>query len=97
MTQQQVQGALTEVASVRETADRLANGDTPDGADQIRVLAGLVRQLAEQVERLFDEVGRGEPSDEVGTQEPATNEPASGADAVDAQQHVADAADARTH
>jgi hypothetical protein len=44
--------ALAEVIKVKETAERLANGDTPGEADQIRVLAGLVFQLAEQVERL---------------------------------------------
>lgn len=48
-------GALTEVAKVRETAERLANGDFPEQADHIRVLAGLIGQLAEQVERLGPE------------------------------------------
>jgi hypothetical protein len=43
---------LAEVASVKETAERLANGETPEEADQVRVLAGLVHQLAEQVEKL---------------------------------------------
>jgi hypothetical protein len=47
-----VPGAMAELRKTKETADRLANGDSPDDADQIRVLAGLVRQLAEQVERL---------------------------------------------
>lgn len=45
-------GALSEVAKVRETAEKLANGDYPEQADHIRVLAGLIGQLAEQVERL---------------------------------------------
>ena len=44
--------ALTEIRKVHETADHLARGDTPEEADQVRVLAGLVSQLAEQVERL---------------------------------------------
>jgi len=37
---------------VKETAERLANGEAPDGVDQVRILAGLVFQLAEQIERL---------------------------------------------
>ena len=41
-----------EAASTKETADRLANGDYPEGADETRVLAGMVKQLAEQIERL---------------------------------------------
>lgn len=44
--------ALTEIRKVRQTAERLANGDYPDDADHVRVLAGLIKQLAEQVERL---------------------------------------------
>jgi hypothetical protein len=46
--------ALTEVAKVKETAERLAKGQAAAGADQIRVLAGLIHQLAEQVERMVD-------------------------------------------
>lgn len=45
-------GALAEVAKVRATAEKLANGDYPEQADHIRVLAGLIGQLAEQVERM---------------------------------------------
>ena len=45
-------GSLAEVIKVKETAERLANGDSQEGGDQIRVVAGLVHQLAEQVERL---------------------------------------------
>jgi cytochrome c556 len=45
-------GALAEVAKVRETAQKLANGDYPEQADHVRVLAGLIGQLAEQVERM---------------------------------------------
>jgi hypothetical protein len=44
--------ALAEIRKVRETAERLANGDYPADADHIRVLAGMIHQLAEQVERL---------------------------------------------
>jgi hypothetical protein len=32
-------GALAEVAKVRDTAEKLANGDYPEQADHIRVLA----------------------------------------------------------
>jgi hypothetical protein len=46
--------ALAEVAKVKETAERMANGEATAGADQIRVLAGLIHQLAEQVERMVD-------------------------------------------
>ena len=48
----ELQAILAEAASTTETADKLANGDTPEEADQIRVLAGLVKQTSEQVERL---------------------------------------------
>lgn len=97
MSQQERQGALAEIASVRETADRVANGDAPEDADQIRVLAGLIRQLAEQVERLFAESDRDEASDGPGTQEPDQADGVPEANATDAKQHVADEADARTH
>jgi len=45
---------LAEIRKTRETADRLANGDYPEGADHIRALAGMVKQLADQMERLAD-------------------------------------------
>ena len=44
--------ALTEIRKVRETAERLANGNYPADADHVRVFAGLIQHLAEQVERL---------------------------------------------
>jgi hypothetical protein len=47
-----VTAALLEVAKVKETAERVANGDSSTDVDQIRVVAGLVHQLAEQTERL---------------------------------------------
>ena len=43
---------LQEVRKTRDTAARLANGDYPEDADHIRVLAGMIQKLAEQVERL---------------------------------------------
>lgn len=46
--------ALAEVRKVRDTAERMANGETPPEADHVRVIAGLIHQLAEQVERLLD-------------------------------------------
>jgi hypothetical protein len=46
------EAALAEIRKVRETAERLANGDYPTDADHVRVLAGMIHQLAEQVERL---------------------------------------------
>ncbi|HYJ61467.1 MAG TPA: hypothetical protein VE032_08400 [Actinomycetota bacterium] len=45
-------GAIAEIRKVKETADRLANGNYPEGADHERVLAGMIAMLAEQVERL---------------------------------------------
>ena len=44
--------AKAELQTVMETADRLSNGQTPDEADPIKVLAGLVRHLAVQTDRL---------------------------------------------
>jgi hypothetical protein len=45
------EGSSTELANVRETAERLANGESVGDADPIRVLAGLVQQLAAEMER----------------------------------------------
>jgi hypothetical protein len=39
------------VAKIRQTAERVANGESIGNEDPVRVLAGLVRQLAEEVER----------------------------------------------
>jgi hypothetical protein len=48
-----LEAILAEVRSTKETAERMANGESPkEGADEIRVLAGLVHQMSEQVERL---------------------------------------------
>jgi hypothetical protein len=44
--------SLAEIRKLKETADRWASGDGPDEADPVRVLAGLIHQLAQQVERL---------------------------------------------
>ena len=49
---QDIRAVVEEARKTKETADRLANGDYPDEADHIRVLAGMVRQLAEQIERM---------------------------------------------
>jgi hypothetical protein len=51
-----------EARKTKETAERMANGEGPPGeADDIRVLAGLVHQVAEQVERLANLVSGDEP------------------------------------
>jgi hypothetical protein len=48
-----VNAIVAEARKTKETAERMANGDGPPGeADDIRVLAGMVHQVAEQVERL---------------------------------------------
>ena len=44
--------ALAEIAHVRDTAERIARGEDA-GADQVRVIAGLIHQLAEQLEKLW--------------------------------------------
>ena len=43
---------VAEAEATAETADKLANGDYPQDADHVRVLAGMIRQISEQVERL---------------------------------------------
>ena len=64
-TDEMAEGIDTIVAEVRktkETADRMANGESPKGdADEVRVLAGLVHQVAEQVERRAEAVIGNEP------------------------------------
>jgi hypothetical protein len=53
---------IAEVRSTKETADSMANGESPKGdADDLRVLAGMVHQVAEQVERLVQLIASGEP------------------------------------
>lgn len=47
-----VRAAVEEIRKTRDTAARLANGEATDDADHIRVLAGMIQKLAEQVERL---------------------------------------------
>jgi hypothetical protein len=52
---------LVEARKTKETAERMANGEGPPGeADDVRVLAGMVHQVAEQVERLARIVTAGE-------------------------------------
>ncbi len=72
MTEQQLEGAeaiLVEARKTKETAERMANGEGPPGeADDIRVLAGMIHQVAEQVERLAgivsgDSAPLGDPED----------------------------------
>ena len=55
---------IAEARKTKETAERMANGEgPPTEADDIRVLAGMVHQIAEQVERLAGVVsGGGAPS-----------------------------------
>lgn len=48
-----VNAIVAEARKTKETAERMANGEGPQGEeDDIRVLAGMVHQVAEQVERL---------------------------------------------
>ena len=56
---------LAEVRNAKETAERIANGESPkEGADDVRVIAGLVHQIAEQVERLGALIETGQPRGE---------------------------------
>jgi hypothetical protein len=52
----ELEAALLEVTKVKETAGRVANGDAASDADQVRVVAGLVHQLAEQTERMLERI-----------------------------------------
>lgn len=52
MSTTETQAAIDEVRKRRDTAARLANGESTEDADHIRVLAGMIQKLAEQVERL---------------------------------------------
>jgi hypothetical protein len=48
-----VDAIVAEARKTKETAERMANGEGPPGeADDIRVLAGMMHQIAAQVERL---------------------------------------------
>ena len=56
-----VEAIVAEARKTKETAERMANGEGPPGeADDIRVLAGMVHQVAEQVERLASVLGGSE-------------------------------------
>jgi hypothetical protein len=57
-TNEELEAIRAEAESTTETADRLANGDYPAEADQVRVLAGLIKQTSEQVERLARHLGQ---------------------------------------
>lgn len=48
----ELQAILAEAQATTETADKLANGNYPDDADHVRVLAGMIKQVSEQVVRL---------------------------------------------
>lgn len=50
-----IQGARAEVDAVIETAGKVAHEGLDPSADSVRVLAGLVLQLAEQVGRVLDD------------------------------------------
>lgn len=52
MESSEAEAVRLEAAKTKETADRVANGESADEKDDIRVLAGMVKQVAEQIERL---------------------------------------------
>ena len=52
MQTNEISAILAEAEATTGTADKLANGDFPQDADHVRVLAGLIKQTSEQVERL---------------------------------------------
>jgi hypothetical protein len=45
-------GSPIAVATIREAAERIERGDYPPDTDPTRALAGMIRSLALQVERL---------------------------------------------
>jgi len=49
-----VDAVRLEIRKIKETAERMANGNYPEEADQLRSVAGLVHHLAEQTERLIE-------------------------------------------
>jgi hypothetical protein len=51
-TTTELEAIALEARKTRDTADRIANGEQPQEADDVRVLAGMIRQVADQVERL---------------------------------------------
>lgn len=52
----ELQAIAAEARRTRDTADRMANGEHPSEADEVRALAGMVRQVADQIERLSTHV-----------------------------------------
>lgn len=62
-----VRAVLAEVVATRDTADRTAREGVPATADTTSVLAGLISQLAGQVERLARLLGPAEPRGSAGT------------------------------
>ncbi|HEY7756119.1 MAG TPA: hypothetical protein VID69_07835 [Actinomycetota bacterium] len=48
----EAEAVQAEARKTKETAARMANGEFPAEADQTRALAGMIQQLAEQIERL---------------------------------------------
>ena len=58
-TNDELDAIAAEAEATAQTADKLANGaDYPEDADHIRVLAGMIKQVSEQVERLARSVDR---------------------------------------
>jgi hypothetical protein len=67
-------GALAEIATTREKADRIAKEGMSEGADPSSVLAGLIAQLAQQTERLCRALtGPGAPASRSGQQSPTSD------------------------
>lgn len=64
---QEIQGIIEESRKTKQTAARLANGEYPKDADHIRVLAGMIQQLAEQIERLAGAAVKGNDGGEHST------------------------------
>jgi hypothetical protein len=55
-----IEAIQAEARKTSETAERMANGEGPPGeADDVRVLAGMIHQVARQVERLAGVVSGG--------------------------------------
>jgi hypothetical protein len=61
---------MAEARKTKETAAKLANGDYPENADHVRVLAGMIQKLAEQVETLAGGAGTASTSSPTSSRSP---------------------------
>lgn len=65
---------MAEARKTKETAAKLANGDYPEDADHVRVLAGMIQKLAEQVETLAGVAATAPASSPSGSRSPESKD-----------------------